>query len=61
MADQPDQDHHHHGHDHAPAIRTVTPQRRVFSLAQHGLGMRLALVAVLVAAIWVVIALLVRS
>ena len=53
-------DRHHHHHADAPA-KAVAPQRRLFSHSQQGVPVRLAIVAVLVLAIWVVVSLLVRA
>jgi len=53
MAAQPHHDHVHH--------RRPAAQKRAFSLAQHGLMLRLGVAAVLIASIWVVLIALVQA
>ncbi|QEE19009.1 hypothetical protein FNA67_01930 [Youhaiella tibetensis] len=60
MADDPHPGHLHHNHGHEPAQRLPRPQQRAFSLAQQGLAVRLGIVAVLIAGIWLAVIALVQ-
>jgi len=57
MADDPHPGHLHHDHGHE---RLPRPQPRAFSLAQQGLAVRLGIVAVLIAGIWLAVIALVQ-